>query len=60
MPAPPVYAYFKGFKRDISGCRKKEELPREAREYIAFIEKAIARKIRYVSVGAERDAYIEM
>ncbi len=58
--AKPVYAYFKGFKRDISGCRKKEELPREAREYIAFIEKAIACKIRYVSVGAERDAYIEM
>ena len=43
---------------DISGCRKKEELPREALEYIAFIEEAVGVKIKYVSVGAERDQYI--
>lgn len=49
---------FKGWRTDISGCRKKEELPREALEYIAFIEEAVGVKIKYVSVGAERDQYI--
>lgn len=54
----PVIKTFKGWKKDISGCRKKEELPKEALEYIEFIEKATESKIKYVSVGAEREAYI--
>ena len=54
----PVYKTFKGWKTDISGCRKKEDLPKEALDYIEFIEKATEAKIKYVSVGAEREAYI--
>ncbi len=57
--AKPVIEYFDGWKCDISGCRKFDELPAAAREYVAFIEKAIGAKVTYVSVGAERDAYIE-
>ena len=56
----PVFETLKGWNTDISKCRKKEELPKEALEYIAFIEKACDCHIKYVSVGAERDAYIEM
>lgn len=58
--AKPVYEYMKGFQCDISRCRTKEDLPKEALEYIAYIEKAIACPVKYVSVGAERDAYIKM
>lgn len=58
--AKPVYEYMKGFKCDISGCRTKEDLPKEALEYIQYIEKVIACPVKYVSVGAERDAYIKM
>ena len=54
----PVMKTFKGWKKDISGCRKKEELPKEALEYIDFISKATEANIKYVSVGAEREAYI--
>ncbi len=54
----PVFKTLKGWKCDISGCRKKEDLPKEAVEYIEFLEKAIDAKIKYVSVGAEREAYI--
>ena len=54
----PVLKTFKGWKKDISGCRKKEDLPKEALEYIDFIAKATEAKIKYVSVGAEREAYI--
>ena len=58
--AKPVYEYLPGFHCDISACRKKEDLPREALDYILYVEKAIGCPIKYVSVGAERDAIIEM
>ena len=58
--AKPVYEYMKGFKCDISGCRTKEDLPNDALEYIQYIEKVIECPVKYVSVGAERDAYIKM
>lgn len=58
--AKPVYEYMKGFKCDISGCRTKEDLQKEALEYIQYIEKVIECPVKYVSVGAERDAYIKM
>ena len=56
----PVFETIKGWNCDISGCRKKEDLPKEALDYIRYIEEACACKVRYVSVGAERDAYIEL
>lgn len=58
--AKPVYEYFEGFGRDISGCRKKEDLPGAARRYIDFVEKSVDCPIKYVSVGAERGAIIQM
>lgn len=58
--AKPVFQYLKGFKQDISKCRKVEDLPKEALEYIKFIEKALQCPITYVSVGASREDYIEM
>ena len=56
----PVFETIKGWNCDISKCRKKEDLPKEALEYVLYLEKACGCKIKYVSVGAERDAYIEM
>ncbi|MCD8200446.1 MAG: adenylosuccinate synthase [Clostridia bacterium] len=50
----------KGWKKDISACRKKEDLPKEALDYIALIEKLTGCRVRYVSVGAERDACVRM
>lgn len=56
--AKPVTKYMPGWKCDISGARTWEELPKEARDYVEYIEKEIGCHIKYVSVGAERDAYI--
>lgn len=56
--AKPIYEYLPGFHCDIGGCRRLEELPKAALDYIAFIESAVGCPIRYVSVGAERDAII--
>jgi len=57
LRAKPVFEYLDGFKTDIAHCRSKDELPVEALNYIAFIEKALACKISYVSVGPGRDQY---
>ena len=58
--AKPVVEYVKGWNCDISKCRKPEDLPKEAYDYIKYIEKAVNSKIKYVSVGASRDEYIVM
>ena len=60
MVAKPIYEYLPGFHCDISHCRSIEDLPREAIDYIRFIESAVDCPIRYLSVGAEREAYIWM
>jgi adenylosuccinate synthase len=58
--AKPVYKYLTGFATDVSGCRKLSELPKAAREYVDYIEKSVGCPIKYISVGAERDAIIEL
>lgn len=60
LRAKPVIEYLDGWKCDISSCRRKEDLPAEAAAYIRYIEEKTECRIRYVSVGAERDAYIDM
>ena len=60
LRAKPVYEYLDGFMADISKCRKAENLPKAALEYIRFIENAVNCKIKYVSVGASRDDYITL
>lgn len=56
--AKPVIEYLDGWNCSTANCRKYEELPENARKYIEYIEKAVECKIKYVSVGAERDAII--
>lgn len=58
--AKPVYEYLEGWKCDISQCRKLSELPKAAYDYIGFIKKAADCRIKYVSVGAERQSYIRL
>lgn len=58
--AKPVYEYFPGFCCDISSCRTVEELPSAALDYIRYIEQAVGCPVKYVSVGAERSAFIQM
>lgn len=57
--AKPIVEYLEGFG-EISKCRKPEELPKAAVDYIKFIEEKVGCRIQYVSVGADRDEYIKM
>jgi len=56
----PVFEKVKGWHCDISKCRKPADLPKAAFDYVKLLEKLCGCKIKYVSVGAERDAYVEM
>ena len=56
--AKPVFEYLPGWKCDIAACRKYEDLPGNARKYIEFIEEKVGCFIKYISVGADREAYI--
>ena len=57
--AKPIIEYVDGFG-DVSKCRNKSELPENAKKYIEYLENAVGCHIRYVSVGAGRDEYIDM
>ena len=54
----PVYETLPGWNCDITKARKWEDLPKAARDYVEFIEKRVGAPIKYVSVGAEREALI--
>ena len=56
--AQPVVEYLPGWHCDITAARKWEDLPQQARDYVEYLEKAVGCKITYISVGAEREAYI--
>ena len=56
--AKPVYIEMDGWSEDITGCRKFEDLPEAAQKYVDKIEDLVGYKIRYVSVGPERESLI--
>ncbi len=56
--AKPVLKVLPGWKCDIRGIRKYEDLPENCRNYIEFIEKEIGYPITMVSNGPGRDEII--
>ena len=54
----PVYKVFPGWKCDISGIKKYEDLPEKCRDYIEFIEQEIGFPITIVSNGPAREDII--
>ena len=58
--AKPVIEYMDGWNSDVSACRKKEELPAALLAYVKRIEELTECRVKYISVGAEREAYIQM
>ena len=46
--AKPIYEYVPGWQCDISGCRRIQDLPKAAVDYIHFLEQAVGCHISYV------------
>ena len=55
----PVLETMPGWRKDISSVRVWEELPAEARAYVERVEREIGARIRWVSVGPERESIID-
>lgn len=56
--AKPVFEVLPGWKQDIRGIKKYEDLPENCRKYIEFIEKELGYPIKIVSNGPKREDII--
>ena len=56
--AVPVYAEFPGWQTNLSDATERSDLPREAVEYISFLERQMGVPIRFVCVGPGREQYL--
>ncbi|MDY3658553.1 MAG: adenylosuccinate synthase [Lachnospiraceae bacterium] len=56
--AKPVFTKLPGWKTDIRGIKKYEDLPENCRKYIEFVEKEIEVPIKLVSNGPSREDII--
>lgn len=56
--AQPVVETVPGWHCDITGVRRFEDLPQAAQNYVTRLEELVGCKIKYISVGPERDACI--
>ena len=54
----PVYETHKGWRQDLTGIRTYEELPENAKKYIARLEELLGVRISIVSVGPDREQTI--
>jgi adenylosuccinate synthase len=55
----PVYKTFPGWKSPTSGCTSFADLPKNARNYINFLEETFDTPIKYICVGKERKQIIQ-
>jgi len=51
----PEYVTMPGWEGDIRGCRRKEDLPEAAQQYMEFIEEQTDTPIAIISIGPDRD-----
>ena len=56
--ADPMVTMLPGWQCDLSGCKSWDELPKQAKDYIAFLEQQLGHEIQFVSTGAERERFV--
>ncbi len=54
----PIFIEMDGWKEDITNCRSYEELPENAKKYIAKIEELTGTPVSIISVGPDREQTI--
>lgn len=55
----PVYEELPGFDGDLSQCASYDELPQEAKDYVAFLEQQLDCPVKMVGVGPARSQNLE-
>lgn len=56
--AEPVYETLPGFADDVTGIRRRADLPVAARRYLELIERTVGVPISHVSIGPDREQTI--
>ncbi len=56
----PLYTEFKGWEKDLTQIRTKEEIPVSLSEYIAYIEEYVGVPVSILSVGPDRKQTINL
>jgi adenylosuccinate synthase len=56
--AKPIYEYLPGWKENISKAKSVADLPKNAQEYVRFLEKVSGAQISAIGVGPGRDETI--
>ncbi|MYG94953.1 MAG: adenylosuccinate synthase [Acidimicrobiia bacterium] len=56
--AVPIYEDLDGWGCDLSGVSARSELPKQAEEYLCFIEEQVGVPITLVGIGPQRHQYI--
>ena len=56
----PIYETLPGWDEDITNCKSFNELPTNCKKYIEYISNTLNVKIKYISVGADREQTIEV
>jgi adenylosuccinate synthase len=54
----PVYEVLPGWRKEIRGIQDFEELPKEAKEYVRFVEEALSVPVALIGTGPEAQALI--
>lgn len=55
-----VYETLKGWKKDLTKVTKAEDLPKEAIDYIRFIEKHVGVPVSWVGTGPADEAMVKL
>ncbi len=56
----PIYEELEGWGSDVSGARKYDDLPAQARAYVEFVASRCGVPVGWVSVGPERSQLVEV
>lgn len=56
--AVPIYRTIPGWKKDITGARKLEDLPSGARAYVDTIAELLGSPVEFISIGPDREQTI--
>lgn len=54
----PLYKEFPGWKQDITKAETMDDLPKELKDIVSYIEKETGARVAIISVGPERNQTI--
>lgn len=58
--AKPIYELLPGWTEDISGAQSLDDLPKNARDYVKFLQDVSGTRISAIGVGQDRNATISI